>query len=437
MKSNQKLSLLFWLFKAKATKKDGKAPLYVRMTIDGEEDLISLSRKVDPQFWDTENKKVTDNSVEGKKTNKKMAEVRVDLERHFAVLQSQYSNITPLMLKNVYNGLPALAKRNEVKEPEEKIPTLLEALQTFIDRFEKMVEKKHRSKYTLTHWKTTRKKVEAFLIFQYKAVDIDLQDIKYAFAEKFYDYMTLEVDKPLVEVTAKKHIKKVRQILGACVRYEFLAKNPFVDFNCSGGERDVEPLEMEQVQAIYRKEFTIPRLIEVRDAFIFQCFTGFAYQDVYALTADNIINVGNTGERWLIKERGKTSVSEMVPILPIVEEIIDKYKNHPRCLKDNCLLPINSNTRYNGYLKEISDICGITIEQLNNKELGTHKARHTFADIMLNNGVPIEDVSRMLGHKSIRTTQRYCRVRKNRISESVNKVKTILFTSEGELRQVS
>jgi site-specific recombinase XerD len=267
--------------------------------------------------------------------------------------------------------------------------------------------------------------------------DIDLVDIRYSFAEKFYDYVTLEVDEPLSEATAKGHLKKIKQILKDCVTKEYLLRNPVQEFSCAGGEKDVEPLEMEEVYRIYNHNFTTQRLIEVRDAFIFQCFTGFAYQDVYALSAKNIVKVGNKAERWLIKDRGKTGVSEMVPILPVVDQLINKYKVHPYCIANDCLLPVNSNARYNGYLKEIAAICEIVSVNLDDHGLSTHKARHTFADMMLNNGVPLEDVSKMLGHKSIRTTQRYCRVRKNRISESMSRIKTTLFTKSGELKNVS
>ncbi|WP_214226612.1 site-specific integrase [Pedobacter sp. B4-66] len=428
---------MFWIKKSKATK-DGKAPLYARITIDGEDEEIAVSRKCHPEFWDTDIKRVTESSAEARITNLSIAEIELNLERQFIVLQSQHEKITPLMLKNVYLGLPVNFDKSVTPIVEDKKETtLLEVYTDFINRFQKQVIKGKRSKETLKHWNSAKKKVAEFIKFQYSATEVNLLDIKFSFAEKYYDYMTLEVDKPLSEVSAKGHIKKLKQILKGCVSKEYITKNPIQDFKCSGGEKDVEPLEMEQVQRIYYKDFGITRLEEVKDAFIFQCFTGFAYQDVYALSRENIIKVGNTGELWLIKDRGKTKVSEMVPILPIVQEIIDKYKNHPYCIANNCLLPINSNARYNGYLKEIADICGILPINEDDHGLGTHKARHTFADMMLNNGVPLEDVSKMLGHKSIRTTQRYCKVRKHRISENMGKVKSILFTREGKLKEVS
>ncbi len=170
-------------------------------------------------------------------------------------------------------------------------------------------------------------------------------------------------------------------------------------------------------------------MAKVRDAFIFQCFTGFAYQDIYNLSNDHIKYVGSENEPWLVKERGKTKVTEMVPVLPIIAELIEKYKGHPYCKVYNRLIPVNSNFRYNSYLKELSDICNI------GKPLNSHLARHTFADMMLNVlHFPLEDVSKMLGHKNIRTTQRYARIKKSRIGKKMNKAKSILFDQTGELK---
>lgn len=263
MKSNQKLLLMFWLFKAKATKKDDKAPLYVRITIDGKDEEMSLGSKVDPHYWNTELKKVTGSSPESKLTNKKIREVSVDLERHFTLLQSQYEKITPLMLKNDYKGLSPMLKKDEPKLPEIKVPTILEAFDSFIIQFKKMVDNGLRSKYTLRHWSSRRTKIQAFLIFQYGVQDMELIDIRPSFAKKLYDYLTLEVEKPLAEVTAKGHIKKTMQILKECVTEEFILKNPIGGFKCVGGEQEVEPLEMEQVQRIYHKRISIKRLDEV------------------------------------------------------------------------------------------------------------------------------------------------------------------------------
>ncbi|MCW3116665.1 MAG: integrase, partial [Chitinophagaceae bacterium] len=222
----------------------------------------------------------------------------------------------------------------------------------------------------------------------------------------------------------------LKEILNFAETNNWIAKNPILKFRCGGDETDIPPLEYQEVQTIWNKQITIDRIGEVRDAFIFQCFTGFAFQDVFALTVENIVNVGVSGERWLIKDRGKTGVSEMVPILPIIDQIIERYRNH-NCRKyKGQLVPVNSNARYNAYLKELGVICGI------NRELNTHLARHTFADFMLNIlEFSLEEVSKMLGHKTVRTTQRYAKVRKNKISKTLARVRGIVFTDDGQFKK--
>jgi hypothetical protein len=145
---------------------------------------------------------------------------------------------------------------------------------------------------------------------------------------------------PLSEVTAQKLVKWTRQIVKTGVKRKVIASNPLEGFVCSGGNKEVLPLEIFEVEAIHKKQIDIDRIGEVRDAFIFQCFTGFAYQDMYNLSPENIVKVGRSGEKWLIKDRGKTEVTEMVPILPVVQDLIDKYKNHPYCKVNNRLIDV-------------------------------------------------------------------------------------------------
>nr|WP_233173853.1 Arm DNA-binding domain-containing protein [Pedobacter sp. ASV19] len=141
MKSNQKLSLLFWLRNRKNSK-DGKGHLYVRITIGSQEEEIPLARKIHPHFWDVVNKKDTESGPDAKKTNAKIDQARVDLDRHFTVLQSQFEYITPLMLKNVYEGKPALFKKKEKALPVPENQTILQAFDDYINIFQKRVEDK-------------------------------------------------------------------------------------------------------------------------------------------------------------------------------------------------------------------------------------------------------------------------------------------------------
>ncbi len=428
MKSNQNLAILFWHRKSKADTK-GLAPIICRITIDAMDAEFSTALKVHADHWDTDAKKVRTAS-EAKTINSAISRIQTSLETHFIVLKTQHEFVTPIMLRNAYRNLPADHRKGSPKLNPETVPTLLEVAELQVSEFSEMVDKKLRSKETLKQWKATKKKLTEFVRYAFKSKDIALVEIEYVFAQKFYNYLTLKRNPALKEAAAMKQVKNVKQILNLAETNSWLPKNPIDKFKCGAEEPEILPLELFEIEQIWHKKLTIDRLIKVRDAFVFQCFTGFAYQDIYGLTPEHIIKVGLNKERWLVKERGKTKVTELVPILPIVEEIIEKYRHDPYCVIHNRLIPVNSNVRYNCYLKELSDLCSL------GRPLNTHLARHTFADLMLNVlDFPLEDVSKMLGHKNIRTTQRYARVKKKRISDRMNQIKNILFNEAGQLKE--
>jgi len=430
MKSNQTLKILFWHRKSKADLKD-YAPIICRISIDGKDAEFSTGQKVHINNWDIELKKVV-GSQNAKKINAELNRISSVLEVNFTVLKTKYEFISPSMLKNSYRNVPIESKGKIKSHNPNKVPSLLELVDFHIKEFERLVEKALRSKETLKQWNGTKKKIAEFLKEKLKIDDIDLSAIEYSFAQKFYNYLILERSPLLKDAAAMKQIKNLKQVLNIAEANQWLLTNPIEKFKCGSEDPEILPLEISDVEKIWRKKLTIDRLIKVRDAFIFQCFTGFAYQDIYNLSKDHIIYVGSDKEKWLVKERGKTKVTEMVPVLPIVDELILKYENAPYCKIYNRLIPINSNFRYNSYLKELSDLCGI------GRPLNSHLARHTFADMMLNVlQFPLEDVSKMLGHKNIRTTQRYARIKKSRIGKKMNEVKSIIFDDRGKLKRFS
>jgi site-specific recombinase XerD len=161
------------------------------------------------------------------------------------------------------------------------------------------------------------------------------------------------------------------------------------------------------------KTFVSERLGLVRDIFLFSCYTGLAYIDVQKLRRSEIVK-GHDGEQWIFTSRQKTDTPSRIPLMPYALSVIEKYKDHPQCELENRLLPILSNQKMNAYLKEIADLCGIT------KDLTFHIARHTFATtVTLLNGVPIESVSKMLGHTNIKTTQHYARILDLKVREDM------------------
>ena len=172
-------------------------------------------------------------------------------------------------------------------------------------------------------------------------------------------------------------------------------------------------LNQDEIQAIADKDFDTERLRQVRDIFLFSCFTGLAYADVQKLKKTEIVK-GIDGEMWIATKRLKTDTPTRVPLLPSASAIINRYAFHPVCCHKGTALPVSTNEKMNAYLKEIAGVCGI------NKKLTYHTARHTFATtVTLSNGVPIETVSKMLGHTNIKTTQHYAKILDMKVSKDM------------------
>lgn len=198
-----------------------------------------------------------------------------------------------------------------------------------------------------------------------------------------------------------------------CVRNGWLEKDPFVGFKMAKKEVDRPFLSANELESIISKNFEIERLQQVRDIFLFCCFTGLPYVDVQKLTPGEIVT-GHDGEKWVFTRREKTETPSRIPLLPQALAILDRYKDNRACIVKNKALPVPTNQKMNAYLKEIADICGIK------KYLTTHLARPTFATtVTLTNGVPIETVSKMLGHRNLRTTQHYAKILDLKVSEDM------------------
>lgn len=193
----------------------------------------------------------------------------------------------------------------------------------------------------------------------------------------------------------------------------WIDKDPFINYTSKFNEVTRSFLNEQKIEILSTKDFKNERISQVRDIFLFSCFTGLAYIDTQQLTTQNV-NIGLDGNKWIFTKRQKTKTTSTIPLLTQAECIIEKYKNHQTCINRGRLLPVLSNQKMNAYLKEIADLCGI------NKELTYHIARHTFATtVTLSNGVSIESVSKMLGHKNIKTTQHYAKILDSKVSEDM------------------
>jgi site-specific recombinase XerD len=277
---------------------------------------------------------------------------------------------------------------------------------------------------TLERYKTVKKHLEEFLKADYKMNDIPLKRINHQFILDFEYY--LKTTRSCGHNSTLKYIKNFKKIIRIAMANGWIAIDPFLNYKARLDVVNREYLTQEEIQTMLNKNLHTPRLSQVRDIFIFCCFTGLAYSDVKKLTSNHLV-MGIDGERWIKVNRTKTDTRSNIPLLPTALDIIDKYKDHPEVIIKGVLLPVLSNQKSNAYLKEIAELCGI------NKNLTTHLARHTFATtVTLTNGVPIESVSKMLGHSSIRSTQHYAKIIDRKVSDDMLALKNKLHIIENQ-----
>lgn len=404
MKVLQNLSILIW---ANPSKKDknGFYPLNARITIDGKRSEISIGKKVHPEKWDKIFGMLKGKDLESKTFNSHLHQVKSDINVHFLNLSAITEKVSPQLLSDTYLG----------KETKLKEKTLLDAFEYHNRKFKEKAEHGSVSLKTWSRFEILKNKVIKFMNETYKEKDRNLSNVKHSFATEFEHYLMIKDN--LATNTLMKYIKMLKTVLNMCVANEWIPSNPFTNFKCTYTPPDRNVLTKEELLKLYEKEMPNKRLEEVRDVFMFACYTGYAFADLEKFEY-NSVTIGIDGEYWLKTNRVKTDTSENVMILDIPMKIIEKYKSNDYCITYNKLLPIISNQRYNGYLKELAGLCNIK------KHLTSHIARHTFATtVTLANGISLESVSAMLGHKSIRTTQIYAKVVQSKLSDEMKLLK--------------
>lgn len=351
--------------------RDGKCSIVIRITVNGEYERLNSTLSIEPELWDSKAAKAIGRTQKILDFNKRIEEIRYVLQDHYYELQKTHGYVTAEMVKNAYMGVTAKA----------------ESLMPIYDEF--LAEtKKMKVKYNLT--------------------DIPLRELKPKFLTDFAVFLASTYK--CKQNTVYKFLQLLRMVIIKAQRDGISFPDPYLSYKMTQEKVDRGYLSEEEVLSIATKEISIPRLDQVRDVFIFACYTGLAYADIAQLRADNIKKMFD-GKLWIVTHRQKTKTNVNVPLLPTAEKILRKYEGK---YLDGILLPVLSNQKTNAYLKEIADICGIE------KNLTFHLARHTFATTMtLGKGVPIESVSKMLGHTNIQTTQIYARITNEKISHDM------------------
>ena len=381
-------NVLFIIKKAKLLK-NGEAPICMRITINCEVAEILIKRSITPALWN-----------QPKECSK--GKNRSDMElNHY--IESMRTKVHRIHREMEIDGIPVTAstlKDRVLGKHVESVKGLIEIYAEHNDRCEKLIGKDF-TRSTVDKFKTSISHLKEFLGKQYGKKEIPLTEVNGEFIRNF-DFF-LKTEKDCCQNSTIKHLKNLKKIVRIALANEWMKKDPFFGFQFKQEEVHVEFLTQEEVNILIEKEFPIHRLQQIKDIFLFCCFTGLAFKDVQLLKAEHLVN-GVQGEMWIRKARQKTHKMSNVPLLSIPIQIIEKYKNHPDCIKKEVVLPVPSNQKMNSYLKEIADLCGI------NKNLSTHCARHTFATMTLANSVSLASVSKMLGHSSVKMTQHYARV---------------------------
>lgn len=406
-------------FYAKSTKANanGLLPIYVRLTVDGKRLEFSTKKFVEKSKWSNELAKMKGTTEEARSINSYL-----DLMKS-KVLDAQME----LLHRNETLSIENF--KNKLLGTEERQRMLVPIFQDHNNKIKELVGKEYASG-TLERYTTSLRHTIEFMQWKYNASDIDIIKIDHAFITD-YEFWLRSV-RNCGNNTAVKYIKNFSKIIKICLANDWLDKNPFANYKSKVKEVERVYLTEKEIQSIIEKDFKTERLSLVRDIFLFSCFTGLAYIDVKNLTKSHI-SFGIDGEKWIFTHRQKTESASKIPILPVTQMIIDKYENHPQCINEDKLLPILSNQKMNAYLKEIAGVCEI------DKGLTFHIARHTFATtVTLTNGVPIESVSKMLGHKNLRTTQHYAKVLDRKVSEDMKVLKNkFTMNSKNQKTQVS
>ncbi|MBE7174757.1 MAG: site-specific integrase [Mucilaginibacter polytrichastri] len=378
--------------------------IYMRITVNQRRAETSALRSCLKSEWDIKAGRV-------KGTKARVREINAQLDVLLARAYSAHRTFTQ-------DGIVPSPKQilDAIKGREERKRDGL--LVNFREHNEKMLELvgKDYTMGTYKKYRTVYNAAEQFILKEWATPDIDLRKLNTEFIMGFSRFLKLE--QGVCHNTAMGMIKKLKKIVLHCVNINLLDKNPFGLFKITFKETHRSFLTASQLKKLEAKSFRIYRYDLAQSLFLFSCYTGLSYSDVVALTPKEI-ETGVDGRKWIFTKRTKTGTSSRIPILPFAAKLIEKFKDHPKSLSTGTLFPFLHNQPLNILLKEIA--AGLNLPE----SLSFHCARHTFATtVTLNNGISIETVGKMLGHKNLKTTQLYAKVLDTRVSADMDKLFT-------------
>src|SRR5450755_159505 len=386
-------SIKFYLLES--TKKEGVLPIYMRITFNRRKAELHMGFTSTKKEWDPANQ----NSRVSRAINTKLSEKKAAVYSYLSELEKEKKPVTAALLKDLLTGKTRVKIR------------ILEYLENHIQEITIRAQIKTIS---LNKYKQSQTTLHNYIPEKYGLPDLLMDQVNYEFINGYDLYLKKTLN--LHKNTINKYHSRLRTLLLKALAEGIVTKQPYANFKLVTQKTDREFLSQEDLGKIVAKDLSNNKSLDkVRDLFVFSCYTGLRFQDAQNLTLDNLTTFNKKAFLRFVQE--KTGRAIDIPLLPAAKKILDKYKNEPERKILNKLLPKISNQKVNSYLKVISDLAELK------QTLTHHMARHTFATtICLNNGMPMEDVSKLLGHSSLKTTAIYGRITQDRLQKSMEKI---------------
>ena len=398
----------FYVLFAKRSRllKSGEAAIFMRITANGTRIETNTGKSIDAHLWNQSKERARGNSKKALDLNNYIDDTEIKLFALFQEMQADGSVVTAQELYNRFFNIG----------PHKKVERMI--LGTFREHNAECRALMGRDFElgTIKKYETVTRLLERYIKKKYETDDMPLSSLDRDFIHGFEMY--LKIDRNQQQNTVARYMKAVKKITNRALANEWISKNPFAGIRVKTVQTDPTFLSLDEVHIIYRHRFD-GVLDVVRDMFVMAAFTGLAFIDISNLRKEHVVE-DNDGNMWIRKPRQKTEVVQNIPLLDIPKAILKKYENDPKAAKKGTLLPVPCNQVMNRYLKEIGSLCKIE------KVLTTHVARHTYATVCLSQGVRIENVSKMLGHTSIKMTQHYARVLDSSIMEDMQNIREVM-----------
>ncbi len=391
-------TLSFIARKARALR-NGEYPIFVRITVSGQISEMNLGRSVAPENWDQKRTMSKGRSRRDLELNKYIEVVKARFLEIHNMLVREGKMVNPKILRDHFLGT--------VEKPQMLCDVFRE---TNVKRKEEL-DRGDIVQATYQRWERCVVYLEEFLKLTQNMEDMPIKDVTSGIIDDFEHFLRMK--KGCANNAAVRYVRCVKNVMQYALAHKWISHDPFIGKKYQRTHTERKHLNEVELKAVMELDLKdLPRLEVVRDTFVFCCFTGLAFCDIKSLKRSDITTDAE-GNTWIRKAREKTGEMSVIPMLAVPRRISEKYAANPVVLQKNVVLPVITNQKMNAYLKEIADLARI------DKHLTTHLARHTFASLSLSNHVPIESISKMLGHSDIRTTQIYAKMQEKTIYEDM------------------